>query len=185
MMRMATKWYAVPGHRRFAPDDDRRATRSRASRQRGTGGNEDAGQPVHPAAGSNPDPADARRCRRRPAAAPSRERTGAPSPRSTCTGPRRPRHSGERRPTSSRGRAQGHVPRRSAQTRRVARRECPRTFLRSQARGDRSNPGWPRPRGACCSSVCCRVLVASPGLPRSGSTRAFAPRATVCRSACG
>jgi predicted unusual protein kinase regulating ubiquinone biosynthesis (AarF/ABC1/UbiB family) len=24
MMRMATKWYAVPGHRRFEPDDDRR-----------------------------------------------------------------------------------------------------------------------------------------------------------------
>ncbi len=27
MMRMATKWYAVPGHRRFAPDGDRRRDR--------------------------------------------------------------------------------------------------------------------------------------------------------------
>ena len=88
MMRMATKWYAVPGHRRFEPDDDRRRRDREPSRQRGTGGNEDAGQPVHLARRSNPDPADARRCRDRAAPAPSgrglgRHRRGVP-PRSSA-----------------------------------------------------------------------------------------------------
>ncbi|MGH2885386.1 MAG: AarF/UbiB family protein, partial [Solirubrobacteraceae bacterium] len=39
MMRRATRWYAVPGHRRFGPDDDRRRHRRHREHR-----NSDAGQ---------------------------------------------------------------------------------------------------------------------------------------------
>ena len=34
MMRRATRWYAVPGHRRFGPDEDRRRHRDRSNEHR-------------------------------------------------------------------------------------------------------------------------------------------------------
>ncbi len=102
LMRMAIKWYAVPGERRFPPD--RRSPRPRrasAPRRRAARGDADAGESVHDAARGDPDPADARHRRGRARPAPGRrglgrDRRGVPARR------RRPRrHWDGPRPTSS------------------------------------------------------------------------------------
>ena len=67
LMRMAIMWYAVPGERRFSPVDRRDRDRERPAR--GAGRDEDAGEPIHAAAGGDPDPADARHRRRGPGTA--------------------------------------------------------------------------------------------------------------------
>ena len=115
LMRMATKWYAVPGHRRFSPDGDRRRRDARApdSEERAA---------IRMQVNQFTLPPEAVLIRRMHSIVAvvlrscGQARTGAPSPRSTCTGTRRRRRSGRRRPTSSRAPDLQHAQRRSAQS---------------------------------------------------------------------
>ena len=81
LMRRATRWYAVPGQRRFSGehgrrDRDRDRDREGSGRRAAPSPGERPAQPIHPAGRDRSDPAHARDRRRRARSASSRRRLG-------------------------------------------------------------------------------------------------------------